>query len=133
MTFYERLIYDIVNGSSRHLTADQVLRQLRVQCPAVSRATVYNNLNKLCDAGLIRKLSIEGSPDRYDRVEKHDHLVCQECGKLADVHFADLTRSLRDQVGDAFLAYDLKVFYICPECRERQHESHMADPRQKGE
>lgn len=120
MTYYEQLIFDIVSKSTSHLTADQVLEQLRIQCPKVSRATVYNNLNKLCSVNLIRKVSLEGSPDRYDRIEKHDHLVCQECGKLADAHFSDLTQSLHDQVGDAFLAYDLKVFYICPECKERQ-------------
>lgn len=120
MTRYEQLIFNLVNESLSHLTADQVLEQLRVLCPTVSRATVYNNLNRLCDARLIRKVSIEGSPDRFDRIEKHDHLVCQHCGKLADAHFADLTQSLHDQVGDAFLAYDLKVFYICPECKQNQ-------------
>ncbi len=106
MTRYEQLIFNLVNESSSHLTADQVLEQLRVLCPTVSR--------------LIRKLSTEGSPDRFDRIEKHDHLVCQRCGKLADAQFADLTQSLHDQVGDAFLAYDLKVFYICPECKQNQ-------------
>lgn len=126
MTYYERLIYKIVNESSCHLTADQALKRLRELCPTVSRATVYNNLNKLCEAGLIRKLSIEGSPDRYDRVDKHDHLVCRSCGKLADAHFSDLTQSLQDQLGDAFLAYDLKVFYICPECRGCQNDDHLA-------
>lgn len=122
MTHYERLIFGIVSKSTRHLTADQVFKRLRAQCPTVSRATVYNNLNKLCEANAIRRLSIEGSPDRYDRVEKHDHLVCRVCGKLADAHFADLTRTLQAQVGDAFLAYDLKVFYTCPECRRRQDD-----------
>ena len=86
-------------------------------------ATVYNNVNKLWKAGLIRKVSIENVPDRYDRIRKHDHLVCQKCGKLADISFEDLTDSLREQMGGDFLSYDLKVFYICPECQglERKH------------
>lgn len=120
MTSYEQFIFNIVSTSSGHLTAEQVLNELRNQYPSVSRATVYNNLNKLCKANLIRKVSIEGSPDRFDRTEKHDHLVCQECGQLADAYFADLTQMLHNQIGEAFLAYDLKVFYICPECKERQ-------------
>ncbi len=120
MTKYEKQIYDIVNASRQHMTADQVYGELQKIYPAVSRATVYNNLNKLCDLGMIRRLPLEDSPDRYDRIEKHDHLVCQKCGKLSDICFDDLTQSLKDQFGEAFLYYDLKVFYICPDCRNAQ-------------
>ena len=66
---------------------------------------------------------MEGMPDRYDRTEKHDHLVCRVCGKLADTKFRDLTASLREQMGDEFLYYDLKVYYVCPECRKKQQET----------
>lgn len=120
MTKYEKHIYDIVNTSRDHMTADQVYGKLQKIYPAVSRATVYNNLNKLCDIGMIRRVSLEDSPDRYDRIEKHDHLVCQKCGKLSDICFDDLTQSLKKQFGEDFLFYDLKVFYICSDCRKAQ-------------
>lgn len=118
MTKYEKKIYDIVNTSRRHMTAEQIYGELQKSCPGVSRGTVYNNLNKLCDLELIRRISLEGSPDRYDRVVKHDHLVCQRCGKLSDICFADMTRSLKKQLGKDFLYYDLKVFYLCPDCQK---------------
>ena len=120
MTKYEKQIYDIVNVSRKHMTAEQVYEELQKIYPAVARATVYNNLNKLCDVKLIRRVSLEDSPDRYDRIEKHDHLVCQKCGRLSDVCFDDLTSALQKQFGDDFLSYDLKIFYICPECRIAQ-------------
>ena len=120
MTKYEKQIYDIVNVSREHMTADQVYGELRKIYPAVSRATVYNNLNKLCDIGMIRRVTLEESPDRYDRIEKHDHLICQKCGKLSDICFDDLTQSLKKRFGEDFLFYDLKVFYICPDCRRAQ-------------
>ena len=120
MTNYEKQIYDIVNVSRKHMTAEQVYEELQKIYPAVARATVYNNLNKLCDVKLIRRVSLEDSPDRYDRIEKHDHLVCQKCGRLSDVCFDDLTSALQKQFGDDFLSYDLKIFYICPECRKAQ-------------
>ncbi len=118
MTKYEKQIYEIVNKLAGHLTADQIFTELKKIYPSVSLATIYNNLNKLCEAGLIRKVSIEGSPDRYDRIEKHDHLVCTKCGRLTDICFEDLTASLKEQLGSSFFAYDLKVFYICPKCRD---------------
>lgn len=120
MTKYEKKIYDIVNASRKHMTADQVYGELQKIYPSVSRATVYNNLNKLCEIGMIRRVSLEDSPDRYDRIEKHDHLICQKCGKLSDICFDDLTQSLKKQFGEDFLFYDLKVFYICPDCRKAQ-------------
>ncbi len=69
---------------------------------------------------MIRKVSVENMLDRYDRLTKHDHLVCQRCGKLADISLEDLTDSLRRQLGEEFLSYDLKVFYLCPDCRNRE-------------
>lgn len=100
------------------MTAEQIYDLLKQRYPTVSRATVYNNLNKLCDLELIRRISVEGAVDRYDRIAKHDHLVCQKCGRLADITLEDLTAPLRDQIGEDFLYYDLKIFYICPACRK---------------
>ena len=115
MTKYEKEIFSIINTSYEHLTSEQVFRKLKETHPNVVLATVYNNLNRLLEAGLIRKVSIEGAPDRYDRAEKHDHLVCKQCGRLADTRFSDLTSALEEEL----LSYDLKVYYICPECRKK--------------
>lgn len=118
MTKYEKSIHDLISGSSSHLTAEQVYQALKAEYPQVVLATVYNNLNKLCDAGLIRRVSVEDSPDRYDRIVKHDHIVCRRCGKLIDVQFEDLTESLKEQLGEDFFFYDLKVFSLCPDCKK---------------
>ena len=72
------------------------------------------------EAGLIRKISVENMPDRYDRAVRHDHLVCQRCGRLEDISFDDLTAPLSEMVGRDFLYYDLKVYYLCPSCREKE-------------
>ena len=123
MTKYERAIYQIISRSCEHPTADQVFFALKAQYPSVSLATVYNNLNKLWAAGVIRKISLEGSPDRYDRMEKHHHLVCSRCGRLTDICFSDLTDSLVRQLGEEFVSYDLKVYHLCPECRQKEREA----------
>ena len=119
MTKYAQGILDIVNAARSHLTAEQIFWELKKNQPRVVLATVYNNLNALCAQKLIRRVHVEGSPERYDRIEKHDHLICQKCGKLADVTLADLTRGLEEQLGERVTSYDLKVFYVCPECRRK--------------
>ena len=117
MTKYEKEIFAMINTSREHMTVEQIFQKLKEIHPNVVLATVYNNLNRLLEAEMIRKVSIEGMPDMYDRSEKHDHLVCKYCGELADTKFRDLTATLSEQMADEFPSYDLKVYYICPKCR----------------
>ena len=121
MTKYARRILELVEASHGHMTAEQVFDALRASCPRVALATVYNNLSRLCQEGRIRKVSVAGMPDRYDRTERHDHLVCCDCGSLLDVRLADLTGALEAQLGFSILGYDLKLSYRCAACRAR-HE-----------
>ncbi len=120
MTRYAEQIWKLIYESQAHMTAEQIFLELKREEPKVALATVYNNLNGLCRDGLIRKVSIEGEPDRYDTVEKHDHLVCKSCGKISDISFGDLTGRLEEQLGEGILSYDLKVFYVCPQCRKKE-------------
>lgn len=122
VTEYGKKILEIVENSRSHMTAEQIFEQLRQSCPQVVLATVYNNLNRLWKEGRIRKVSVEGSPDRYDRILRHDHLVCKRCGRLVDVDLGDLTAQLERQVGFSILTYDLKLLYLCEECRKDQQE-----------
>ena len=39
--------------------------------------------------------------------------------KIQNIAFEDLTAHLQDQLGEDFLFYDLKVYYLCPECRKK--------------
>lgn len=122
MSKYEKKIQEIVEASRSHMTAEQVFEALRQVYPKVVRATVYNNLNRLWETGRIRKLSMEGSPDRYDRIARHDHLVCKGCGKLLDLDLTDLTAQLQGQIEVPLLAYDLKLIYLCEECQKKQNK-----------
>lgn len=120
MTKYEQAIFDLVTCSDEHLTVEQIYLKLKEQYAGVAMATVYNNVNKLLEAGLIHKVAIENMPDRYDRAVKHDHLVCRRCGRLTDISFDDLTAALRRQLGEDFFSYDLKVFYLVPLAARRR-------------
>jgi len=45
----------------QHLSAEQILANLRSSGARVSKATVYNTLNLFASHGLIRLLSVDGS------------------------------------------------------------------------
>ena len=120
MTKYAKKILEIVEQSNEHMTAEQVFMELRRSCPKVVLATVYNNLNRLWQEERIRKVSVEGMPDRYDRILRHDHLLCKECGRLLDIDLGDMTAQLEEKVGASILSYDLKLVYLCDECRKKK-------------
>lgn len=125
MTKYAKKILEIVESSHSHMTAEQIFEQLRQTYPTVVLATVYNNLNRLWEENRIRKLSVEGMPDRYDRKQRHDHLLCKRCGRLMDVDLGDLTGQLERKAGISILSYDLKLLYLCEECRNQLQQKGM--------
>ena len=121
MTKYSKQILELINQSDGHMTAEQLFLELKKREPKVVQATVYNNLNALCQKGMVRKLSLAGSPDRYDKIHRHDHLICKKCGTLSDIAFRDITGDLEKQLGEGIISYDLNIFYLCPKCREKMN------------
>ena len=122
VTKYGIKILEIVSASRSHMTAEEIFDALRQTCPTVVLATVYNNLNRLWEEDRIRKISVEGMPDRYDRIVRHDHLVCRKCGRLLDVDLGDLTAQLEQKAGIPILSYDLKLVYLCDACRKQSQQ-----------
>ena len=125
MTKYGTKILEIVSACRSHMTAEEIFDTLRRTYPAVVLATVYNNLNRLLQEGLIRKVSVEGMPDRYDRIQRHDHLVCKGCGRLLDIDLGDLTAQLEENAGISILSYDLKLMYLCENCKKKIEKKGM--------
>lgn len=122
MTRNARSILEINNNSKDHLTVEQIYNCLKEKNKVVL-ATVYNNLSYLCEQGLIRKISVDGYSDRYDKIEKHDHLICKKCGKISDIMLEDLTSKLQNQTDISILSYELKLNYICDECLDNENPS----------
>lgn len=125
MTKYGKKILEIVSSSYSHMTAEEIFDVLRQTYPTVVLATVYNNLNRLWQEDRIRKVSVEGMPDRYDRIQRHDHLVCKRCGRLLDIDLGDLTEQLEQKAGISILSYDLKLTYLCEDCRTKIEKKGM--------
>jgi Fe2+ or Zn2+ uptake regulation protein len=116
-------VYGFIAGmGEQHLTAEELHRALREGLPTLSRATVYNNLSALAEAGLIEKLDLpEGA--RFGPVaEPHANLVCRSCGSISDVLVGD--DSIREVIARAATAGRFEVSTasitlggVCSACR----------------
>jgi Fur family transcriptional regulator, iron response regulator len=73
-------------SAPQHLSAEQILAQLRALEARVSKATVYNTLNLFAAHGLIRQLSVDGARAWFDsNVDPHYHFHDLTTGALIDV------------------------------------------------
>ncbi|MFE4108253.1 Fur family transcriptional regulator [Almyronema epifaneia] len=112
-------IYASLLERTDHPTAEQLLVDLNRDLPISSQATVYNSLQALCDAGLVREVLLEHGVSRYDaNTEAHHHFVCRQCGVIEDIDwhtFPDLSlNQLRP--GLQAEAYEVTVHGLCDRC-----------------
>jgi len=124
ITPQRRAVLEAVQQAPVHPDACWVYDQVRKRLPNVSLGTVYRSLAVLEDAGLIQQLPQAGRSTRYDaNVETHQHVVCSQCGRIADVDVGDLTpvrQTVASAAGFAEVVGERMEFYgRCSECAER--------------
>jgi Fur family ferric uptake transcriptional regulator len=73
-----------------HADTDSIIGVVRREHGDVSHQAVYDVLNALTTARLVRRIQPAGSVARYEaRVgDNHHHLVCRSCGAIVDVDCA---------------------------------------------
>ena len=106
---------------SPHADTGTVLTATRAVLPTVSHQAVYDCLDALTGAGLIRRIQPSGSLSRYETRtgDNHHHAVCRACGGITDVDCATGTAPCLDPAEDHGFAIDeTEVIYwgLCPGC-----------------
>ncbi len=117
MTKQRKLIYNIVNASCIHPTAEEIYEEAKREMPSIALGTVYRNLSLMVDAGEILRISIPGEPDRFDKtLHPHGHMLCVKCGKVIDFSTDDLKNIITNMNGIKVLSYEVTMKVICAEC-----------------
>jgi Fe2+ or Zn2+ uptake regulation protein len=79
-------IASYVLGTEDHPTADQVFVRVKHASPGMSRATVYNTLNRFVRQGLLRTLVLEGGRVVFDpNMNPHHHFIDDASGQVHDL------------------------------------------------
>ena len=113
---------------SSHPTAAEIFQAVNRADPRCSRATAYNNLRVLVQAGLVREVAVEGRAARFDaRGVRHHHFICDRCGRVEDLEWYDVTRPASGSLGKRTLRECELIFRgFCAKCAAR-HASRSAD------
>ncbi len=109
-----------------HATAEEIFRAINRRDPRASRATVYNSLRSLEQAGLVREVVSGGTAARYDAsLHRHHHFLCEKCGAVEDIPWFELL----SPAGAVSLGarevrhYDVVFRGVCESCRPSNPES----------
>ncbi len=106
-----------------HFTIEQLAQSLELQTYHVSRATLYNTLQLMIEARLVRRHVFEGLPVQYEKAGNtpHSHLICTHCGKLKEVRDNDFIAFMNARKFTAFTAdfYMLYVYGTCNTCARK--------------
>ena len=84
---------------NRHLSAEEIYKQLMNSGEDVGLATVYRVLTQFESAGIVIRHNFEEGHAVYEITpdDHHDHMVCLETGKVIEFH-DDLIEKLQDEI-----------------------------------
>lgn len=121
-TAQKNLIYEIIQSSCDHPTAESIYMKARVHMPNISLGTVYRNLNDLVEMGKITRLSIPGEGDHYDHKMRkpHGHFYCQICKCFMDIEEIDvepIIASVEQKNQVKIYANQISFSGVCPTCQ----------------
>jgi Fur family peroxide stress response transcriptional regulator len=107
---------------NRHPTATEIFEAVNRADPRSSRATTYNNLRDLVQAGLVREVAVEGRAARFDaKGMPHHHFICDRCGNVEDMEWYDVPPPGRSSLGKRIVRECELIFRgLCTKCAPRR-------------
>ena len=80
-------ILTCLQGTDTHPSADMVHEMLQAEHPDISLATVYRNLARFKQQGLIQSVATVRGIERFDaNTSPHVHFICTGCDAVLDLH-----------------------------------------------
>ena len=106
----------------RHPTAAEIFEAVNRVDPRSSRATTYNNLRDLVQAGLVREVAVEGRAARFEaKGMRHHHFICDRCGNVEDVEWYGVPKPGAGSLGKRLVREcELMFRGLCAKCARRR-------------
>lgn len=113
-----KILEILESASQRHLSAEDVYRELLDSGEEIGLATVYRVLTQFESAGLVTRHNFEGGHSVFELDDggHHDHMVCIESGDVVEFFSEDIERlqhEVAKENGFKLLDHSL-VLYVRP-------------------
>jgi Fur family transcriptional regulator, ferric uptake regulator len=102
----------------RHMTAEDVYRQLLSEGLDIGLATIYRVLTQFEQAGLLVRHHFESGKAVFELNEgqHHDHLVCMQCGRVEEFYDPDIEKRQNRIARDRGFEIREHALYLYAEC-----------------
>ena len=126
----EDLLEYLQTVPGEHVTVNDICRHFSASGKSIGTTTVYRQLEKMVDEGLIKKYVLDAnSPACFEYIDPqancHEsscfHLKCTKCGKLFHLHCTELISTEQHMLENHRFLLDTKrtVFYgLCEKCQK---------------
>lgn len=115
------------SGVQRHMTAEDVFRQLLMEHTDIGLATVYRVLTQFEQAGILSRNHFESGKAVYELNEgqHHDHVVCLDCGRVEEFYDPEIEsrqQAVAQAKGFVIADHALSLYAHCTQnpCPHRQ-------------
>ena len=128
VTRVRHAVIEVLDGTTEHLTADEIASRAEDLAPGLHRASVYRALATLGDRGLVTHTHLGGAATVYhlnfDLPQRpatgHAHLQCTRCSRVIDIP-VNLLEPMADSV-ERDLGFRLEprhaaLLGVCADCR----------------
>lgn len=97
-----KILEILENVEQRHLSAEDIYKELLDSGEEIGLATVYRVLTQFESAGLVSRHNFEGGHSIFelDDGEHHDHMVCVDTGEVVEFTSDEIER-LQEEVAEA--------------------------------
>ena len=129
MTKQRKVVYEVLMTIRDHPTASEVFLRAKGMMPSISLATVYNCLEAMTQAGLIKQVNVDREASRYcPNLRPHAHFFCSQCKEISDIDLrqhADIAESWELPEGSRIDQYDVAMKGVCPNCGSTELREHQ--------
>lgn len=120
-----------ING---HFTIEELQQLIDADGFRVSRSTLYNTVELLIEAKMLRRHVFEGMQAQYERITlPHTHLICTTCSRVKEVRDPNFAAFMNARRFNAFNTdhYSLYVYGTCSSCARKSKRAKAADDKKE--
>ncbi len=115
-------ILEKILSRTGHFEIEDIVLEFKNQNIDVSRSTVYRTLNILKELGIVNEVIKFKNKTLYEVAlnEHHDHLVCENCGKIIEFHsqeIEDLQNKICEEYNFKPNFHRLEIYGLCEDCK----------------
>ena len=111
------------NHKNEHFSAEEVYKILLEQGSEIGLATVYRVLNQFDEAHIVIRHNFEGNKSVFELAptEHHDHIICEDCGKVFEFKDPDIERRQREISEKHGMKLATHSLYLYGNCQDISH------------